>query len=98
MSVELTLTDNLTDINKSNLKRKIIYLCSNKLSLDHTIFNELDCNLSILERPHKMILITVLVNRYLNVRLKSFGKQYTASINIISKRYKLNKLILFSYH
>jgi hypothetical protein len=89
MSVELTLTYNLTDINKSNLKRKIIYLCSNKLGLDHTIFNELDCNSSILKRPYKMVLITVLVNRYLNVRLKSFGKQYTAFINTISKRHKL---------
>lgn len=94
----LTLTDNLTDLNKSNLKRKIIYLCSNKLSLDHTIFKEMDCNSSILERPHKMVLITVFINRYLNVRLKSFGKQYTASINTISKRHKLNKLILFSNH
>jgi hypothetical protein len=91
MSVELTLIDNLTDINKSNLKRKIIHLCSNKLSLDCTIFNELDCNPSILERPHKMVLITVLVNRYLNVKLKSFGKQYIASINTISKRHKLDK-------
>lgn len=94
----MTLTDNLTDLNKSNLKRKIIHLCSNKWSLYHTIFNELDCNSSILERPHKMVLITVLINRYLNVRLKSFGKQYTASINTISKRHTLNKLVLFPNH
>lgn len=75
-----------------------MYQCINKLTLDYNIFSKLDCNDSILERPHKMILISLLINRYLSVRLKSFGKQYSALVNTTSRRHKFNKLILFSNH
>lgn len=96
--VLLSLTNNLTHLNVPNLNKKIIYQCSNKLTTDHNIFSKLDCNSTILERPHKMVLITVLINRYLSIRLKSFSKQYSASINVDSKRQKYNKLVLFSNH
>lgn len=92
------LTNNLTTLNIPDLNKKIMYQCSNKLSLDYNIFSKLDCNSSILERPHKMILISLLINRYLSVRLKSFGKHYSALVNTTSKRHKFNKLILFSNH
>lgn len=94
----LNLTNNLTTLNIPNLNKKIMFQCSNKLSLNHYIFSKLDCNGSILERPHKMILISLLINRYLSVRLKSFGKHYSALVNTTSKRHKFNKLILFSNH
>lgn len=84
----LNLTNNLTNLNIPNLNKKIMYQCTNNLSLDHNIFSELDCNSSILERPHKMILISLLINRYLSVRLKSFGKEYSALVNTTSKRHK----------
>jgi len=68
-----------------------MYQCTNNLSLDNNIFSELDCNISLLEQPHKMILISLLINRYLSVRLKSFDKEYSALVNTTSKRHKLNK-------
>lgn len=86
----LNLTNNLTNLNIPNLNKTIMYQCSNNLSLDRNIFIELDCNSSILEQPHKMILISLLINRYLSVRLKSFGKEYSALVNTTSKRHKLN--------
>lgn len=71
----LILTNNLKSLNISKLDEKIIHYCNNKFSLDQTIFKELDCtNISILERPHKMIIISLLTKKYLSVRLKSLGK------------------------
>jgi len=92
----LILTNNLKTLNISKLDEKIIHYCNNKFSLDQTIFKELDCtNISILERPHKMILITLLTKKYLSVRLKSLGKTISNTF-AVSKRHKLTKLILFS--
>lgn len=39
----------LLNLNVSDLKRKIVHLCGNKLSLDHNSLNVLVCNSSILE-------------------------------------------------
>jgi len=56
-----------------NLKRlifpnlNIIILCQiiNKFSLDHNIFQDLNCeNISILDRPHKIVLITLITYRF----------------------------------
>jgi len=92
----LILTNNLKSLNISKLDEKIIHYCNNKFSLDQTIFKELDCtNISILERPHKMIIISLLTKNYLSVRLKSLGKT-TSNTFAVSKRQKLTKLILFA--
>lgn len=93
----LLLTDNLKNINIPNLENKIIALVNNKFVLDRNIFKTLDCeNVCLSDRPHKMLLITLLVKKFLSVRLHSYGKLYSSDIlNPVSKRQKLTKTILF---
>lgn len=82
---------------EQNLDLKIINHCIRLFSLDSNIFPYLSCeNVSILERPHKLVLITIIAKKYLKIRLHSFSKTYTESINVISNRHKLTKTILFS--
>lgn len=69
----LYLTYYLTSLNIPNLNKKVLYKCYKKLSLAPNIFRKLDCNCSLLERPHTIILITLLINRYISIRLKSFN-------------------------
>lgn len=66
-------------------------------SLDKNVFPYLNCeNISILERPHKLVLITLIAKKYIKIRLNSFSKNHSEQINVISKRHKLIKSILFS--
>jgi len=93
----LLLTNNLQTLNIKNIDLKIINLCNNKFALDNTIFKTLQCdNVSLLDRPHKMVLISLLVKKYLCIRLHSFGKMFSTEIlNPVSKRHKLTKQIIF---
>lgn len=93
----LYLTNNLTKINVPNLQKKIIFYVINKFALDFNIFNSLNCeNVGLLDRPHKIFLITHLVKRFLSVRLQSYGKQFSSDVlNTVSQRQKLTKTILF---
>ena len=57
---------------------------------DHRIGEETDHLSSLLKR---------VVSKYIQMRLKTYGKKYTAEIahgNKVSKRHQLTKLILFS--
>lgn len=94
----LILTENLKKLHVQNLDHKIILYVVNKFTTDSSIFSDLACeNVEILERPHKIVLISALTKRYLSVRLKSFGKMYSCDIlNPVSKRHKLTKQILFT--
>lgn len=94
----LFLTNNLKSLHVNNLNVKIIQHTIKKFSFDKTILAYLNCdNISLLERPHKLVLITLLTNKFLKLRLKSFGKMYSSDImNPVSQRQKLSKLILFS--
>jgi len=91
------LTDNLKNINIKNLDKIIITYCKNKLVGDNNIFINLNCdNISFLDRPYKLMIISVLIKRYLSIRLHSFGKVYSSDIlNPISQRQKLTKTIIF---
>lgn len=90
-------TNYLSSINIKNLDKKIISHVVNKFVLDRSIFKDLSCeNVGILERPHKLVLITLLVKKFLSVRLHSYGKQFSSDLlNPVSKRQKLTKTILF---
>lgn len=94
----LFLTDNFKSLQITNLEIKIIKHVIVIFSTDKNIFPNLNCeNISILERPHKILLITLLTKQFLKLRLKSFSKMYSSDImNPVSKRHKLSKLILFS--
>jgi len=93
----LFLTDNLKNINIPNLENKIIAHVNNKFILDHNIFKTLNCkNVCLSDRPHKMLLITLLVKKFLSVRLHSYGKFYSSDLlSPVSKRQELTKTILF---
>lgn len=93
----LYLTNYLKNINIPNLDNTIISHVINKFALDSTIFNGLNCeNVEILDRPHKLILITLLVKKFISVRLHSYGKQFSSDLlNPVCKRQKLTKTILF---
>jgi len=93
----LLLTNNLQSLNIKNIDLKIINLCNNKFAFDNNIFNTLQCdNVPLLDRPHKMVLISLLVKKYLSIRLHSFGKMFSTEIlNPVSKRQKLTKQIIF---
>jgi len=94
----LFLTDNFKSLHIPSLDTKIICHTDNMYSLDCKIFSDLNCdNVSLLERPHKQVLITLITKQFVRLRLKSFGKMYSTDIlNPVSKRHKLSKLILFS--
>jgi len=94
----LFLTDDFKSLHIPNLDIKIIFHTVNMYSLDNKIFSDLNCDkVSLLERPHKLILITHITKKFVRLRLKSFGKMYSTDIlNPVSKRHKLSKLILFS--
>lgn len=93
----LYITDNLKNLNVLNLEKKVICYVNNKFVLDNNIFTILNCeNVGLLDRPHKMILITFLVKKYLNIRLNSYGKLFSSDIlNPVTKRQMLTKTILF---
>jgi len=92
----LLLTDDLKKLNIQNLDLKIIFFCNKKFSLDQNIFKNLSCNVPLFDRPHKMLLISLLVKKYLSIRLHSYGKMYSTEIlNPLSNRHKLTKHILF---
>jgi len=95
----LFYTDNLKDLNISNLEGKIILNCKNLLALNNNIFSDLVCeNISLLDRPHKMVLIQIIIKEYLSARLHTFGKMFSTNIlNPVNKRHTLTKAILF-YH
>lgn len=68
--------DNLKKLNITIL-RKII----NKIFLNQSIFQELDSeNISILNIPHKLVIITLLTKKFLSISLKSFGKMFSSNI------------------
>lgn len=60
----LFLTENLKHLNIQNLDLKIIYFCNKKFCLDKNVFANLSCKGSLLDMPHKMILISLLVKQY----------------------------------
>lgn len=62
-----------------NLKRlNFPNINTNTFSLGSKILQELNLeNISILERPHKIVLITLITNRFLSICLKSHGKLYS---------------------
>jgi len=93
----LSLTNNLQTLNIPNLDLKITSLVNTKFALDKNIFKYLECNnVFTLDRPHKLVLIALLIQKYLSIRLHSFGKMYSTDIlNPISNRHKLTKQILF---
>lgn len=66
-------TDNLKKIFVQNLASTIINQCMQKFSLDRNIFSLLNCeNISILERSHKLVLITIIAKKFLKICLNSF--------------------------
>lgn len=68
----LFLTDNLKSINLPNLENKIIAHVNNKFVFDHNIFKTLHReNVCLSDRPHKILLITLFVKKFLSVRLNS---------------------------
>lgn len=93
----LYYTKYLSSINVQNLDKKIISHVVNKFALDNSIFKDLSCeNVEILEKPHKLVLITLLVRQFLSVRLHCYGKQFSSDLlNPLNKRQKLTKTILF---
>lgn len=93
----LILTNNLQTLNIPNLNLKINSFVNKKFALDKNIFKYLECNnVFTLDRPHKMVLIALLVKKYLSIRLHSYGKMYSTDIlNQISNHHKLTKQILF---
>lgn len=92
----LLLTDDLKKLNIQNLDLKIIYFCNKKFSLDQNTFKDLSCNVPLFDRPHKMLLISLLFKKYLSIKLHSYGKIYSTKIlNSLSNRHKLTKHILF---
>lgn len=93
----LILTNNLQTLNIPNLDIKITSLVNKKFALDKNIFKYLECdNVFTLDRPHKMVLISLLIKTFLNIRLHSYGKMYsTDKLNPVSHRHKLTKQILF---
>lgn len=95
----LYYTHNLKRLNFPNLNITILRQIINTFSLDHNIFQDLNCeNISILDRPHQIVLITLITNRFLSIRLKSYGKMFSSNIlNPHSKRHTLTKQILFSH-
>lgn len=83
----LYLTDNLKHINVPNLEKKIIFYVN-----DNCIFSILSCdNVSLLDRPHKMSLITLLVKKYSSIRLYSYGKLFSSSIKSSQYYTEVNK-------
>lgn len=95
----LYYTHNLKRLNFPNLNIIILRQIINKFSSERNIFQDLNCeNTSILDRPHKIVLITLITNRFLSIRLKSYGKMFSSTIlNPHSKRHTLTKQILFSH-
>jgi len=94
----IILTDNLKKLNVQNLDTLIIHHCIKKFSLDEAIFSYLNCeNITLTDKPHKIVLITVLTKQFLRLRLKSYGKMFSVNtLNPKSQRHKLNKLVLFT--
>jgi len=88
------LTKNFKTLHVVDLNLKIIQRVINKYSLDKNIFLDLNCdNVSSLERPRKLALITLLTKKFSKLRLKSFGKMYSSDImNPVSQRHKLSIL------
>jgi len=81
---------------EQNLDLKIINHCIRLFSLDSNIFPSLSCeNVSILERTHKLVLITIIAKKYLKIRLHSFSKTYTESINVIYNYYITITIIIY---
>jgi len=77
----LIFTNNLQTLNVKNIGLKIINLCNKKFALDNTIFKLLQCdNVPLLDRSHNMILNSLLVKKYLTIRLRSFGKRFSIEI------------------
>jgi len=70
----LILTNNLKILNIPNLDLKITSFVNKKFELDKNIFKYLECNnVFTLDRPHKMVLIALLINKYLSIRLHLYG-------------------------
>lgn len=92
------ITNNLSNFTVKNMDLKIITRVKNVLVFDNFIFPNLNCdNVDLLEVPHKIILITIIAKRYINVRLYSYSKFYTQNIlKPIKKRHRLSKQILFA--
>jgi len=64
--------------------------------LNKNVFANLLCNGSLLDRLHKIILISLLFKQYLSIRLHSFVKMFSTEILIeVSDGQKLTKQILF---
>jgi len=94
----LILTNNLKKLNVQNLDILIIHHCIKKFSMDETIFLYLNCeNITLTDKPHKIVLITVLTKQFLTLRFKSYGKMFSVNtLNLKSQRHKLNKFVLFT--
>lgn len=94
----LILTNNLKKVNVQNLDILIIPHCIKKCSMDKTIFSYLNCkNITLTDKPHKIVLITVLTKQFLTLRFKSYGKMLSVNtLNPKSQIHKLNKLVLFA--
>jgi len=85
----LLLKNNFKSLHVKNLNVKIIQHTIKKFSLDKNIFADLNCdNISLLERPHKLVLITLLTKTFSKLRLKSFGKIYSSDIMTLSVKGK----------
>lgn len=95
----IIFTSNLKNLNVQNVETRILCNCINKFSLNPSIFPSLNClNITVLEKPHKIVLITIIIKKFLSIRLKSYGKMFSCNyLNPDSKRHKLNKIVLFSH-
>jgi len=61
----LLLTDNYKILNSIDLMNKTLYHSINQFALNHNIFKNLNCeNVSILKKPHKVVLILVQENKH----------------------------------
>jgi len=66
--------------------------------MDKTILSYLECeNITLTDKPHKIVLIIVLTKQFFTLRFKSYGKMFSVNtLNPKSQRHKLNKLVLFT--
>lgn len=92
----LVLTETLKYLSIQNLDLKITYFCNKTFSLVKKCFANLSYSGYLLDRSHKMILISLLVKKYLSIRLHSSEKMFSTEIlNTVTHRQKLTKQIIF---
>lgn len=94
----IVLTDNFKDLQVKNIKSKVIMALKRKYMDKAGVFMECsNCEVNIFEKSHKLNLIELVANKYLNIRLLTYARHHSLEIiNPPTKRQKYNKLVLLS--